>query len=386
MENKVLDIVKENTLILTSGFPSANGGMQRMIEGICKYSQRFAPIVLTRRLPDQKTQDCRCTIVQYPLRTRGGIIKNSIFFLYAVFLAYRYRAKMILCIRLRDGYIALPLIALRRIPVVVFLHGHEVEESLKSHPFWSKLVFKKTSLFLASSNYTRDKAVQLGIARNKIKTLLPGTFLPQHCDTADGDIIKSRHCLKGKKIILTVSRLVSHKGIDTVIRALARASLKRDDIAYLVVGKGPDERRLRSLTKELGVSDKTVFCGFVPDNELPAYYKACDIFAMVSRTETTEGVGCFEGFGISFTEAAAAGKPSIAGMCGGTGEAVIDNKTGLLVNPTSVDEVATALSVLLENPSLTEQLGRHGKERARQMTWPIYVANLENFLQELTKK
>lgn len=131
------------------------------------------------------------------------------------------------------------------------------------------------------------------------------------------------------------------------------------DTAYPVVGKGPRESLLRTLAAETGVSDSVVFCGAVPDRELAAYYSACDVFVLPSRIVDRD----IEGFDTTFTEAEACGEPSIGGPTGGIVEAVVDGKTGLLVDPDSPDEIARATISLLTDPDLASRIGAAAKRR-----------------------
>lgn len=81
------------------------------------------------------------------------------------------------------------------------------------------------------------------------------------------------------KIILSVSRLDPRKRIDVLIKAFTKLSKKVDNAVLVIVGIGPDEKRLKSLAKQSNCSDRVVFTGFVNDDELWDYYHACDVFA-----------------------------------------------------------------------------------------------------------
>ena len=137
---------------------------------------------------------------------------------------------------------------------------------------------------------------------------------------------------------------------------------------YFVVGKGSYETKLRDLTRELNLESHVVFAGFVPQDELPLYYWASDVFVMPSRIE--RGSGDVEGFGISFLEANVCGKPVVAGRSGGVEDAVVHGKTGLLVDPESEEVVAEKIIELLTNEKLAATLGSQGRNRILdQFTW-----------------
>lgn len=87
--------------------------------------------------------------------------------------------------------------------------------------------------------------------------------------------------------------------------------------------------------------------------------------------------GDFEGFGIVYLEANLYGKPVIAGCSGGVSDAVINNKTGLLVNPENISEIAKAIKELIGNPEKRINLGKFGRERAiNDFSWATQIKNL----------
>src|SRR2546427_375930 len=126
-------------------------------------------------------------------------------------------------------------------------------------------------------------------------------------------------------LILTVARLVPHKGQDMGIRALATLSRDFPNLRYIMVGEGHDELRLRSIARELGVTDKVGFVGAMRDDELPEAYATSTIYLGASRVDKEINV---EGFGISFLEAGASSIPSAPGDSGGVRSAVRDGGTG----------------------------------------------------------
>jgi glycosyltransferase involved in cell wall biosynthesis len=130
-----------------------------------------------------------------------------------------------------------------------------------------------------------------------------------------------------------------HKGCDRLIEALPAVLRRCGPVKYVVVGKGDDRPRLHDLARRHGVADYVTFSGFVPDDELPDYYRLADVFAMPSVAE---------GFGIVFLEAMACGTPVLAGNLDGSVDAVADGDLGLLVNPESVEDITHGLCALLE--------------------------------------
>jgi glycosyltransferase involved in cell wall biosynthesis len=171
----------------------------------------------------------------------------------------------------------------------------------------------------------------------------------------DTGALRRRWGVGDAPIILTVARLVPHKGQDMGIRALAALARDFPDLRYIMVGEGHDELRLRTLARDLGVIDKAGFVGPMRDDELPEAYATSTVYLGASRVDKEINV---EGFGISFLEAGASGVPSVAGDSGGVRSAVRDGETGIVVPPTDVDAIADALRSLLLNPERRKQMGR----------------------------
>jgi phosphatidylinositol alpha-1,6-mannosyltransferase len=115
-----------------------------------------------------------------------------------------------------------------------------------------------------------------------------------------------------------------------------------------------------------------VFTGFVPDELLPSYYDACDLFVLPSLKE---------GFGIVFLEAMYHAKACVGAIAGGIPEVVEDGGTGLLAKPDSVDSFAQCVVRLLGNGAERDAMGRRGKERLeREFSYEKFRARLERVL------
>ena len=215
----------------------------------------------------------------------------------------------------------------------------------------------------------------------RIRVAYPGVDATRFHPGVDGTAIRDRHVREGELMLLTVGRLQRRKGQDLVLRAMA-ALPSRPELRYVIVGGGEEEESLKRLAGELGVADRVVFAGKVPDEELPAYYAACDVFLMPNRADGAD----IEGFGIVFLEAQATQRPVIAGRTGGAPEAVAEGETALLVGGEDPGELARALDELAASPRLRARFGRAGRERAaRLFTWDDTarsVAELQRRLEE----
>lgn len=257
----------------------------------------------------------------------------------------------------------------------VFAHGVEVLESRHS---WrkrirallsplKKRVFKKSRKVLCVSNFTANLLERdSGISREKLLVVNNGVNPDEFQKRAKSDKLINRHGLQGKKVCLTITRLEDYKGVDQMMAAMAL--MKRPDIVYLVGGVGPDKERLENLCKDYGLQDTVQFCGKIPGEELVDYYNTADCNILLSRYDSI--TPNFEGFGLVFLEAAACGIPSLAGDSGGIPDAVLNEKTGLLVNPESPQEIAKSLERILFDEHFYQDLVKNCLHQARVvMTW-----------------
>ena len=180
--------------------------------------------------------------------------------------------------------------------------------------------------------------------------------------------------------LLTVARLVSRKGIDTVLAAIARLRAHFPDLQYYIVGEGPDRERLGQLVVQYQLQGCVHFMGYVSDEALPSLYRKAHIFVMTPREEP-ESV---EGFGSVYLEASASGLPVVAARSGGASEAVIPEQTGLLVPPDDPDALAQALQRLLANPTLRQTLGARGRQWVeREMNWERAAREMQRALEQV---
>ena len=177
-------------------------------------------------------------------------------------------------------------------------------------------------------------------------------------------------------LVVSVSRLVPRKGMDTLIRAARRLADRMPDAVVAIAGSGRDRARLEGLVSSTGAPVRLL--GRVPDELLPGLYGAGDVFSMVCRNRW--GGLEQEGFGIVFVEAAAAGVPAVAGDSGGSAEAVSDGETGLVVRrPGGPARVAEALVDLLGDAPRRLAMGRRARERAEaEFSYDVLAARLRD--------
>jgi len=251
--------------------------------------------------------------------------------------------------------------AIRR-PLVVYAHGEEVttwrQAGKRRVMAWT---YRHADCVVANSEFTRDELTKLGVRPERIVLIYPGVDIARFRPGLPyDDLATGIGLVKGERLILSVGRLSRRKGFDQVIQAMPRLVEQGIAARYVVIGIGEDREYLRQLAVKHGVSERVHFLGHVAPEDLPRWYNAADVVAMPNR----EIDGDTEGFGMVFLEAAACGKPALAGLAGGTGAAVVDGVTGLRVDGASTSAVAEAISRLLWDPGLARDLSERGHARA----------------------
>jgi len=254
----------------------------------------------------------------------------------------------------------------RRVPYFIYVNGGDLlRERKKSERSALKRRTARSILGSAAGIVGTSKWVaQLAsdvMREVGVETLPPVAALDLGTDpvrfhpSRDTGALRRRWGVGEAPLIITVARLVPHKGQDIGIQALS--ALKRDfpDLRYILVGEGHDEPRLRALAEAKGVSGSVGFVGPMRDDELPEAYATSTVYLGASRVDNEINV---EGFGISFLEAGACGVPSVAGDSGGVRSAVRDGETGIVVPPDDAEAVAGAIHSLLLNPERRAQMGR----------------------------
>ena len=256
----------------------------------------------------------------------------------------------------------------------VYAYGYEFEK-VKHNFFIRNLylrIYGRSRKVICCSKLVQDRLVAFGVPLEKIDVLYPAAdckrFQPKK---VSDDFLRTKGLL-GKRIILTVARLIERKGHDQILKALPLIIKEIPDVLYCIVGEGEQAPKLRERVRQLGLEPYVRFMSRVSEEELLDLYNASHLFAMPSREIEEEGD--IEGFGIVFLEASACEKPVIGGRSGGMTEAIDDGKSGFIVDASSTQEVAGRVVYLLSNPSIAEKMGQHGREWARKtFSWEHYA-------------
>jgi phosphatidylinositol alpha-1,6-mannosyltransferase len=262
---------------------------------------------------------------------------------------------------------------LTRTPYSIILHGMDLASALKNprKKLLARIILSGATVAVCSNGFVRRLLDDFSGGRVPSITVNPG--IADHEMPSPDEIrsFRTERSLDGKIIGLTICRLVKRKGIDKMIKALPLILEHIPNFEYVIGGAGPDEDYLKACVNSLdpAVLQRVRFLGPVKEDEKWMWLSACDMFAMPSRLI---GGNDIEGFGIVYLEAAIAGKPVIAGDSGGIRDAVLDGRTGLVVDGDRTEAVAEAVVQLCLDPDLRSRLGSRGRERAlREFNWSV---------------
>jgi phosphatidylinositol alpha-1,6-mannosyltransferase len=265
-------------------------------------------------------------------------------------------------------------------PYATFTHGLEVSAArLVGGRALLRRIGRHAALVTAVSRWTADVLGPYLSADAPIELLPSGVDVDRFHPGVQDAAIRRRHALGASPVVACVSRLVRRKGQDTLIRALSAVARNIPNVRLLIVGDGPDRGRLWSLAQTLGVGHRVIFAGAVPDDELPMYFRAGDVFAMPCRSRW--GGLEVEALGAVYLQAASVGRPVIAGRSGGTSDALVDGETGWLVDGRRVEAVAQAIAEILRAPDRGVGFGTRGAERIRRdFTWDQIAIRFRSLL------
>jgi len=151
----------------------------------------------------------------------------------------------------------------------------------------------------------------------------------------------ARYGLEGKRVLLTLGRMdpaERYKGFDETMEAVAALAGDHPDLAYLICGDGDDRPRLEQKAHDLGIAERVVFAGYIPEDEKADHYRLADAFVMPGRGE---------GFGIVYLEALACGVPVVASSLDASREAVREGALGQVVDPDDLASVRRGILAAL---------------------------------------
>ncbi len=357
-------------LIVSRSYPPELGGMQSLMWGLSReLSKNFMIKVFADHIEGHKEFDEQAT---FTIERVGGIK-----------LLRKYRKAQLINEFIKEnkieGIIADHWKSLELIKTsnkkYCLIHSKEI-----NHPKGSGQnkrvvnVLNNTEKVIANSEYTKNLAIENGVNVNKIIVINPGIDPVKKIDKKTLDKVASLLKVKTPRLI-TVSRFDKRKNHEKVIMALRNLKQIYPNIVYICVGYGEEEENIKKLVKELDLEAQVMFFKDISNDLKNALVAKSDIFVMPSIIYKKS----VEGFGIAYVEAAQYGIPSIGGKDGGAADAIDHEKTGLICDGNSFDDVYSSINSMLENKKYLEY-GNNAKKFVNKFQWSKIIEDYKIIL------
>ena len=347
-------------LIVTRSFPPEVGGMQNLVWGLTKSISKFFMVkVFADFHENSKEFDDQ---VSFSIIRIGG---HKIFKKYRKALLVNNYIKENKHIEgvIADHWKSLELIKTNH-KKICLIHSKEINHERGS--FLNKRLLKvlnNVDHVVANSEFTKKLAINAGVLEEKIQVINPGIDPKPNLDNKALEEARKIYNDKNPRLI-TVSRYDKRKNHEKIIMSLRNLKQIYPDIIYISIGYGEEEKNIKKLVKELSLDKQVVFLKDISQNLKDALIAKSNIFVMPSIIHKRS----VEGFGISFVEAAQHGIPSIGGIDGGASDAIVNNKTGLICDGNSLEDIYTNINNLLQNKKYLEY-GSEAKNNSKKFLW-----------------
>ncbi len=169
--------------------------------------------------------------------------------------------------------------------------------------------------------------------------------------------IRDKFSIGNNKLLLFVGRFVPLKNLSFMVATFREVIKERKDIRLMLVGEGPLKNTIKGIVKKYELEKYIIFTGKIPNDALPKYYSAADIFVIPSS---------YDNFPNAVLEAMACKLPIVATRVGGIPQQIQEGKNGLLIESNNIDELKTAILKLINNDKLAQEMGRRNREIVKE--------------------
>jgi len=357
-------------LIVTRSFPPELGGMQSLMWGLAReMSKNFMIKVFADYQDNHKEFDKK---VNFSIERIGGI----------KFLRKIRKAQLINEFLkenkvqgiIADHWKSLELIKTNK-KKYCLIHGKEINHPINSSQ--NKRIVKvlnNVEKVIANSEYTKNLVINNGVNSDKVVVINPGVDPVKELIKKSIDKVESLLKIKTPRLI-TVSRFDKRKNHEKVLMALRNLKQLYPDIIYICIGYGDEEENLKQLVKELDLTTQVMFFKDISEDLKNALVAKSNIFVMPSIIHKTS----VEGFGIAYVEAAQYGVTSLGGKDGGASDAISHDKTGLICDGNSLDDIYSSLNSMIENKKY-HVLGKNAKEYVLKFQWEKIIEEYKKIL------
>lgn len=266
-----------------------------------------------------------------------------------------------------SGFIGSILKNIYNIPLITTLHGTEIflADRYRAARYLMRYCLYHSDDVIANSLYTMKRSKKL--YEREYDIIPMGVDLEKYSPLSAKNIegLKEKHGLQGKRILLTVGRLIKRKGVKYILESLN--CIKTRGICVIIIGNGPEKKMLVDYADQLMSKNKTlniIFKNSIPENDLIQLHQICDIELLTSIVDDS---GETEGLGVVLIEGGACGKPLIGSNIGGIPDVIIDRYNGFLVEQKNARMVAEKIDSLLENLETMIYMGNNSRKHAMKI-------------------
>lgn len=346
---KQKSVAGKSILVLATDAYGGHGGIalynRDLLAALCDQPGFAEVVAIPRLMPNpSEPQPEKLTYVTSGLNSKSGYIKTVL-----NTVKSNPRFDLIVCGHINLIPIAMIVKKWLKVPVLLEIYGIDAWQPTGSR--LTNMLVQKIDAFVSISEITRQRFLSWSNVPAEKGYLLPNAIhAEEYGPGPKNPELLQRYGLEGKTVLMTLGRLVSHeryKGFDEILELLPELAQLVPNIAYLIVGKGDDQKRLEEKAVAIGIADRVVFTGFIQEAEKADHFRLADAYVMPSQGE---------GFGFVFLEALACGIPCIGSTQDGSREALRDGMLGLVVNPAEPAEIKVAiLNVLNQAPGMVPE-------------------------------
>ena len=347
-------------LIVTRSFPPEMGGMQNLMWGLANSISKYNLIkVFADYQENHKEFDEKVSFSIERIKGAKLIRKYRKAYLINEFIKENKNIEWIIA----DHWKSLELIKSDK-KKICLIHSKEI-----NHDKGSRLnnrvlnILNNIDYVVSNSEYTKNLAIKNGVKSEKIIVINPGVYPIKSIDKKI--LTEVDKLLKNKNPrLITVSRFDKRKNHEKIIMALRNVKQIYPNIIYTCIGYGEEEDNIKKLVKELNLEEQVLFLKNISEDLKNALVSKSDLFVMPSIIHKKS----VEGFGIAYVEAAQYGIPSIGGRDGGAVDAIIHDKTGIIVDGNNLDDIYSSIvNLLAENKFI--KFGKAAKENSANFHW-----------------
>jgi len=374
------------------------GATQTGVEEVTKRFKKYTPYVFSSQMNERPAVEELDEVWHYRIKTNHldkllfpFYTLNSPYYLYAYKAAQMISKLDIKIVHVRNRPLYMPFLRYmlgKKVKLVLHEHNQNIADTLSKKQ--AVEVLDSIDAYVAVSKFTYDFEITSKYPQYKDKAcvILNGVnldkFKPVWERKDNAAALRKKYGLENSIVVLFAGAIRERKGVHLLVDAFKQVSAKYPNAKLVIAGGDKDNleakdeyaKKLKESASSLG--DKVIFTGYIPPTEMDNIYLLGDIFCGPSIWD--------EAFGLVFAEASASGLAVIGSKRGGIPEIIMDGKTGLLADPTDINDLAGKLDTLIGSSQLREEYGRAARKYMEEkFSWDRVADEIEALYDKLLK-